>query len=60
MSPWANVENVDRRSNLSLEEFITQYGTPNIPVIITDIVPKYAHIFVSVYVKLACKENVEP
>jgi hypothetical protein len=40
MSPWTSFENVDRRSNLSLEEFITQYGEPNIPVIITDIVPK--------------------
>ncbi|PRP78260.1 hypothetical protein PROFUN_13870 [Planoprotostelium fungivorum] len=39
LSPWATYENIERRSNLSLEEFIEKYEKPNRPVIITDIVP---------------------
>ncbi|KAJ3092958.1 hypothetical protein HDU96_002568 [Phlyctochytrium bullatum] len=34
-------ENIDRRSNLSVEEFIESYAKPNVPVIITDVVPKW-------------------
>eukprot|EP00164_Ancoracysta_twista_P015423 GFYU01025490.1.p2 GENE.GFYU01025490.1~~GFYU01025490.1.p2 ORF type:complete len:277 (-),score=49.41 GFYU01025490.1:13-843(-) len=33
---WVKLENIDRRSNLSLNDFIEQYETPNKPVIITD------------------------
>ncbi|TPX35500.1 hypothetical protein SmJEL517_g02176 [Synchytrium microbalum] len=36
-----NVENIDRRSCLSLDSFIAEYGIPNKPVIITDIVTKW-------------------
>jgi hypothetical protein len=37
---WSEVDNIDRRSNLSVEDFIKEYGEPNKPVIITDVVPK--------------------
>ena len=40
ISRWGEVDNVDRRSNLSLEEFIQEYEIPNKPVIITDIIDK--------------------
>ncbi|KIY99244.1 F-box protein [Monoraphidium neglectum] len=33
---WLEVENVDRRADLSLEEFRERYEAPNRPVIITD------------------------
>ena len=39
---WSKIDNIDRRSNLSLEEFIEQYEKPNKPVIITDIVTKWS------------------
>jgi len=39
---WATKENIDRRSNLSVEEFITEYEIPSKPVIITDVVPKWS------------------
>lgn len=35
------VENVDRKSNLSYEEFVEAYEKPNKPVIITDVVRKW-------------------
>ncbi|KAL6049812.1 tRNA wybutosine-synthesizing protein 4 [Balamuthia mandrillaris] len=35
---FAAVDNIDRRSGLSVEDFIAEYETPNKPVIITDIV----------------------
>jgi len=38
---WTQVDNIDRRSNLSLEEFISQYEIPNKPVVIVDIVPRW-------------------
>jgi hypothetical protein len=31
-------ETIDRRSNLTMEQFITEYAIPNKPVIITDVV----------------------
>ncbi|KAJ3214730.1 hypothetical protein HDU67_001321 [Dinochytrium kinnereticum] len=34
-------DTIDRRSNLSVEEFIESYANPNIPVIITDVVHKW-------------------
>lgn len=34
-------QNIDRRSNLSTEDFITQYAIPNKPVIIKNIVDKW-------------------
>ncbi|TPX58844.1 hypothetical protein SpCBS45565_g07888 [Spizellomyces sp. 'palustris'] len=34
-------DNIDRRSNLTYETFMQEYGTPNRPVIITDVVPKW-------------------
>lgn len=38
---WLDVENIDRQSNLTVEEFKTKYEIPNKPVIITDIVKKW-------------------
>jgi len=40
---WANLTNsaVERRSNLSLKDFIEEYDKKNKPVIITDVVPKW-------------------
>lgn len=38
---WLEEENVDRRHDLSLEEFRDKYEVPNIPVIITDVVAKW-------------------
>jgi hypothetical protein len=38
---WLEVENIDRRSNLSSEEFKSQYERQNRPVILTDIVTKW-------------------
>jgi hypothetical protein len=35
------VQHIDRRSNLSLEEFIEEYDKKNKPVIITDIIEKW-------------------
>ena len=35
---WLSVDNVDRRSNLSRQEFIEQYERRNRPVVITDVV----------------------
>ena len=40
-SSWLEVENIDRRSGLSLEAFVEEYERPNRPVIITDVVPKW-------------------
>lgn len=36
MEPYTAVENIDRRSRLSLEDFIQEYEQPGKPVIITD------------------------
>ncbi|KAF9185465.1 hypothetical protein BGZ51_007949 [Haplosporangium sp. Z 767] len=36
MEPYIAVENIDRRSGLSLEQFIQEYERPGKPVIITD------------------------
>ncbi|KAI8345715.1 hypothetical protein B0O80DRAFT_393874 [Mortierella sp. GBAus27b] len=36
MEPYTAVENIDRRSGLTLEEFIQEYEQPGKPVIITD------------------------
>ncbi|KAH7286490.1 hypothetical protein KP509_32G009400 [Ceratopteris richardii] len=33
---WLSVDNIDRRKNLSVQDFIDNYEEPNIPVIITD------------------------
>jgi hypothetical protein len=38
---WLAVDNVDRRSNLSLEDFIEQYERRNRPVVITDVVTRW-------------------
>lgn len=40
LESYTTFENIDRRSNLSLEAFINEYEIPNKPVIITDIVVK--------------------
>ncbi|KAJ3280330.1 hypothetical protein HDU76_009210, partial [Blyttiomyces sp. JEL0837] len=34
-------DNIDRRANLSVEDFIKEYAIPNKPVIMTDIVPTW-------------------
>ncbi|CAI2188621.1 6410_t:CDS:2 [Funneliformis geosporum] len=41
MNSYLGVENIDRRSNLELNEFIRKYAIPNKPVIITDVVTKW-------------------
>ena len=41
LNQWAKRDNIDRRSNLSLDEFINEYEKPGKPVIITDIVPNW-------------------
>eukprot|EP00050_Salpingoeca_kvevrii_P013581 m.29581 g.29581 ORF g.29581 m.29581 type:complete len:509 (-) comp5111_c0_seq2:77-1603(-) len=38
---WTAVNNIERRSNLSLAEFIEQYEKPNKPVVITDVVTSW-------------------
>lgn len=38
---WVRVDNIDRRSNLTVDEFRRLYEEPNKPVIITDIVTKW-------------------
>lgn len=38
---WVLEDNIDRRANLSVEDFNLHYGSPNKPVIITDIVTKW-------------------
>ena len=38
---WINVDNIDRRSSLSLEEFKESYEEMNKPVIITDVIPTW-------------------
>ena len=38
---WLETENIDRRSNLTLEEFRSAYEIPNVPVIITDVVENW-------------------
>lgn len=40
MERWTGADTIERRSNLSLEEFIREYEIPNKPVIITDVVTK--------------------
>lgn len=41
LEQWSHRDNIDRRSNLSLEEFIEEYEKPGKPVILTDIVPQW-------------------
>lgn len=41
LSQWNCVDNIDRRSNITLEEFITDYFIPNRPVVLTDVVTKW-------------------
>ncbi|KAI8600623.1 hypothetical protein EDD21DRAFT_376663 [Dissophora ornata] len=36
MEPYTSVENIDRRSGLTLEQFVDEYEKPGKPVIITD------------------------
>lgn len=38
---WLTVDNIDRRANLSLEDFVSSYEEPNRPVIITDALSKW-------------------
>eukprot|EP00698_Gefionella_okellyi_P002532 TRINITY_DN12376_c0_g1_i1.p1 TRINITY_DN12376_c0_g1~~TRINITY_DN12376_c0_g1_i1.p1 ORF type:complete len:467 (-),score=66.88 TRINITY_DN12376_c0_g1_i1:41-1390(-) len=38
---WISTDNIDRRSNLSLEQFIAEYEKPNRPVLITDVVKQW-------------------
>ena len=38
---WTERDTVERRSNLSLEEFIEEYEKPSKPVIITDVVTNW-------------------
>jgi hypothetical protein len=35
---WLEVDNVDRRQGLSVEEFQRRYERPNVPVVLTDVV----------------------
>lgn len=38
---WCKIDNVERRENLSLQDFINDYEIANKPVIITDVVTKW-------------------
>jgi hypothetical protein len=38
---WTRFENVDRRSGLTIKQFIDEYESKNLPVILTDIVPNW-------------------
>lgn len=38
---WLSVESIPRRSGLSPAEFISEYESPNLPVILTDVVPSW-------------------
>lgn len=38
---WCKVEHIDRRQNLSYEEFYENYAKKNIPVVITDVVTEW-------------------
>lgn len=38
---WLTTESVDRREGLTVEEFIEKYEKPGIPVIFTDVIPKW-------------------
>uniref|UniRef100_A0A7S4K5J7 JmjC domain-containing protein n=1 Tax=Guillardia theta TaxID=55529 RepID=A0A7S4K5J7_GUITH len=38
---WLTVENVDRRSGLTAQEFVENYEKRNLPVILTDVIPKW-------------------
>jgi hypothetical protein len=38
---WTRIDNIDRRSGLTLEQFITEYEIPNKPVVLTDVVPTW-------------------
>jgi hypothetical protein len=38
---WCGVDNIERASNLSLEDFRKNYEEPGVPVIINDIIPQY-------------------
>jgi len=48
LSAWVKTSNIDKRSNLTVEEFIEKYEKPNIPVVIQDIVPKSFFFVLSV------------
>lgn len=37
---WLQTDNIDRRSGLSVEDFVRQYEQPNQPVVITDAASK--------------------
>lgn len=41
MDSWCKIDNIERRNNIALEDFIQQYLIPNKPVIVTDIVTKF-------------------
>ena len=38
---WENFSNIDRRENLTFEEFVRDYESKNLPVIITDVVKNW-------------------
>ena len=41
LQSFARVDNIERRSGLTLQEFIEQYERPSKPVILTDVVPRW-------------------
>lgn len=41
MEEWTHNESIERRSNLSIEEFEKEYNSQNKPVIITDILQNW-------------------
>lgn len=41
LTKWTRVDNIDRRSGLSIEQFIAEYEIPNKPVVLTDVVPNW-------------------
>jgi Cupin-like domain len=38
---WLQIESVQRRANLSVEQFMAKYEVPNVPVILTDVITKW-------------------
>ena len=42
---WLQTDNIDRRSGLSVQDFVRQYEQPNRPVVITDAASRQAVVW---------------
>ena len=38
---WLRVDNIERRAGLTPDEFVAQYETPGIPVVLTDVMDSW-------------------